>query len=351
MNIEKLKRHIANKLVHVQKHPKTNLWIYNYSPKVQYDKSWDDITMMCRGLILDENYNIIARPFRKFFNIEELGSLVNIAIPYDQYKNCITDTIEPFEVYEKMDGSLGILYFLNDLPMIATRGSFTSEQAQKANQILYSKYPHTFPNFEKDKTYLFEIIYPENKICIDYGGLEDLILLAIIDNETGKDLPLVNIGFPIVAKYDGLKSITELKALNWDNKEGFVIKFKSGLRAKVKFSDYLRLHRLVTGVSNITIWEMLVENKSIDDILERVPDEFYHWVKKTTKDLLFEYAIIESQCKSAYKELDTRKDTAIYFQSQKYSSVLFAMLDKKDYSKIIWKHIRPVYCKPFKIEI
>ena len=36
------------------------------------------------------------------------------------------------------------------------------------------------------KTYLFEIIYPENRIVVDYGDYKGLVLIDVIDNETGK---------------------------------------------------------------------------------------------------------------------------------------------------------------------
>ena len=93
----------------------------------------------------------------------------------------------PFEVFEKLDGSLGILYWLNNLPYIATRGSFESEQARHATEILHGRYQHTFSSMDTNKTYLFEIIYPENRIVVDYGEMDDLILLTVIDNQTGHE--------------------------------------------------------------------------------------------------------------------------------------------------------------------
>ncbi len=57
---------------------------------------------------------------------------------------------------------------------------------------MHTKYRDTFEKIEKDKTYLFEIIYPENRIVIDYGDSDDLILLSIINNETGFDELLNN---------------------------------------------------------------------------------------------------------------------------------------------------------------
>lgn len=316
------------------KHPNADLWLYNYTAKTQYEKAWNSITLSCRGLILDQNGQVVARPFPKFFNIEEhqTEDIPNMS----------------FEVFEKMDGSLGILYWLDNKPFICTRGSFVSEQAQKATEWLYYKYADCIPKLQKDVTYLFEIIYPENKIVVDYGDIQDLFLLALIDNKTGKDLPLKNIGFPIVKRYDGVSDLKELKQRNIPNAEGYVLKFQNGFRVKVKFEDYVRIHRLITQFSNLSIWENLSNNTPIDELLERVPDEFYDWVKATKSELESKYFEIENECKGVFKIFETRKDTALYFQTQKYPSVLFLMLDKKDYSKNIWRIIRPVFSKPFR---
>lgn len=317
----------------VQKHPQANLFIYNYSAKAQYDRVWNDVTLHCRGLILDDNYNVIARPFKKFFN---LGEHENQVIPN-----------EGFEVFEKMDGSLGILYWHNNAPYIATRGSFTSPQSVKANEILQTKYAHLLDGLDQTKTYLFEIIYPENRIVVDYGETEDLVLLSIIDNQTGADHSIEGYGFKTVKKYDGLNDIQALAALEEDNKEGFVICFASGLRYKVKFAEYVRIHRIITQVSTISIWEYLKEGKSLNELIERVPDEFYDWVKKTNASLMDAYHAIETQAKADFKILDTRKETALYFMQCKYPTVLFNMLDKRDYSQAIWKMLRPQYSRPF----
>lgn len=333
INLQELNLLIEQKYISVQKHKETSLYIYNYTPQTQFERFWNELTLQCRGLILNEKGEIIARPFRKFFNLEEHQPE---EIPQ-----------EPFEVYEKLDGSLGILYWLNNKPFIASRGSFTSMQAQKATGLLHTKYHHIIPHLKQGITYLFEIIYPHNRIVVNYGAAEELILLAIIDNNTGLDFPLEDIGFPLVQRFDGINDFQKLKELNYPNKEGFVLKFQSGFRVKVKFEEYVRLHRILTGVSNKMIWEMLKNGTPMEAILERVPDEFYEWVKKTKENLIEEYTAIEAHCKNEFKELDDRKSTAMYYLTCKYPSILFAMLDKKDYSEIIWKLIKPTYEKPF----
>lgn len=336
MNKELLRQMVNEKLVSVQKHPEADLFIYNYTPKVQYEKLWNEITLQTRGLILDAEMNVVAKPFRKFFNLEEHQPE---EIPQ-----------LPFDVFEKMDGSLGILYWINEKPFIATRGSFESEQSKKATEILHQRYADTFIRLDKNSTYLFEIIYPQNRIVVDYGNIEDLFLLARIDNATGQDLPIYeSTGFPIVKRYDGINDLKQLKALEEENKEGFVVRFKNGFRVKMKFAEYVKLHRIITGVSNVAIWEYLSEGKSFDELLEKVPDEFYNWVKKVQSEIVNEFNKILTECKLVFKEFETRKETALYFQAQKKPSVLFSMLDGKTPDKIIWKMVRPKYSKPFKV--
>lgn len=344
---EKIEKYIEDGLVLRKWHSNGSLMILNYSPRVQYDKSWDEITMICRGLILDAEYNVHARPFKKFFNYSELQP------------NEIPD--ESFEAYTKLDGSLGIIYWIDGVPHIATRGSFESDQAIRGTKILHSKYSHVFDKLKTDRTYLFEIIYPENRIVVDYNGLEDLILLAVIDNATGKDLPLENIGFNIVQRHDGINDIEKLKSLEKDNEEGFVIKFKNGMRCKLKFTEYVRLHKILTQTSNIAIWECLRDGQPLDELLDRIPDEFYQWVRKTKEDLEKQRQVIFDDAMGAYNRifdmsivdgrLDRKKFALEVMKShKKISGVIFNILDSKDVNLVIWKMLRPTYSKPFKTE-
>jgi hypothetical protein len=316
---EELDKLIEDGYLIKQVHPELPLTIYNYSDKCQYDSYWNDITLNCRGLILDDNMNIVARPLKKFFNHNQQNPE---RVPFE----------EEITVFTKMDGSYGQIYFVGDDPFISTRGSFQSEQAIWANDFAKKNgLIEKWKKLDKKYTYIFEIIYATNKIVVDYDGFEGLVFLAAIDKETGQDavepLEYFDVGTPIVERHDGLKEIDYLTSLEEKNKEGFVIKFKSNFRLKVKFQDYIRLHRLMTMTSTITIWEELKEGKSVYDVLENVPDEFYDWVKKTETDLRSSFSKIEDECKSVFKTLPTRKETAEYFSGMKYPGILFSMLD------------------------
>jgi RNA ligase len=331
---DKVRECVEQGYISSQRHQTEPLTIYNYTAKTAYDWYWTPETMACRGLIVADSGEVVARPFPKFFSVEQL----NGQIP-----------CEPFEVYDKLDGSLGVLYPTADGPQIATRGSFVSEQAKWATAHLRSKYPLAV--FDKSLTYLFEIIYRANRIVIDYGDFEDLVLLAIIDTATGRDMRLQNIGLPVVERYDGIKDFDELKKRESAHKEGFVVRFiESGQRVKLKFEEYKRLHKLLTGVNARYIWEELQTPEGLQPILERVPDEFYQWVRDIESVLRSEYIEIEERCKVDFKDCGDRKTTALYFQTCQYPAVLFKMLDGKDYAPLIWKLIRPDGATTFKVD-
>ncbi len=314
-------------------HPTAPLRIYNYTARAQYANAWNPATLTCRGLIADETGKIVARPFTKFFNLDQLEHLPD----------------EPFEVYEKLDGSLGILYWLDDEPQIATRGSFESTQAQVATCLLRQ---YDLSALDRSVTYLFEIIYPQNRIVVDYGSRQELVLLAMIDTATGHEYPLAEVGFPLVKRYDEVKDIASLTALNLDNSEGFVVRFAGGMRVKVKCAEYVRLHRLLTGVTEKTILEdYLMTGADTNELFERVPDEFNAWLRQTIDNFREQYDRIEREARQIFAaaEAETRKEYAAIFTRIPYSAILFQMLDGKDYTRSIWKMLR-AQPRTFKVE-
>lgn len=342
VNLSEIEKRIEKGLINKQKHPEFPLWIYNYSKTCQFGRDWDEYTLMCRGLILDEEGNIVARPFPKFFNVGELES-VGQKLPNKA----------PIRVEKKYDGSLGISYFWEGKMYLTTRGSFTSEQAIMGTKILHEKYGKTAVSSKK--TYLFEIIYPENRIVIDYGDKKDLVLLAVKDIEEG---------FESIAELSGfnyretipVRDIEALRALESPNEEGFVLVYEDGFRTKIKFDEYVRLHRIMTGVNARRVWDVLRNGDNLDDYLKGVPEEFENWITGVRDDLLSQYKDIEDRAKNIYGQLPldaSRKDQAaiIMATDKEVSGIVFSLLDGKDYSQTIWKMLKPEATDPFKVEV
>ena len=330
-------------LLYKQVHPALPLTIWNYTEEVQYGNKWDELTLSARGLVTDEFGTIVARPFKKFFNMEEGKH---------------TPTVD-FEVFEKVDGSLGIVFNYKGEWMIATRGSFTSDQAIKGKEMLdglkMDKVPHNL-------TYLFEIIYPENRIVVDYGGVEKLVLLGAIEVGSGVEVSrhtleyfANEIGSEISKSYDGIKDYSTLKGMVKDNEEGFIIRFSNGDRMKIKGEEYLRLHKIMTNVSTTAVWEVLSNGGNFEDLLKDVPDEFYSKIKDYEKGLRYTFMSVREDAGKRFDNFNeshdysdlTKKDYAMWvlLQPEHLRPILFKMYDKKEYSSYIWKLIKPEFKK------
>ena len=344
--LQKLNKYYEDGLLYKQVHPTLPLTIWNYTEKVQYEGLWDEITLSARGLVTNEFGTIVARPFKKFFNMEEGKH---------------TPTTD-FEVFEKVDGSLGIVFNYKGEWMIATRGSFTSNQAIKGKEMLNGLKMDKVP---QNLTYLFEIIYPENRIVVDYNQ-EKLVLLGAIEVGSGVEVSrhtleyfASEIGSDISKSYDGIKDYSVLKGMVKDTEEGFTVLFSNGDRMKIKGQEYLRLHKIMTNLSTTAVWEVLSSGGNMEDLLKDVPDEFYKKIKEYEKTLRYGFYQVSEYSGKAhdyfrygkYNDKDpepTKKEFAEHVIKNihpPYKSVMFAMWDKKPYDHIIWKIIKPEFKK------
>jgi len=346
INYSEIQFRINSGLITSRKHSTLPLEILNYTQKVQFEKLWDPYTKMCRGLILDENHNIVARPFPKFFNLGET--------PETSIQNLPNEIPQ---ITEKFDGSLGILYFENDLPSIATRGAFESPQALWATNWIRME-GYTNYDFIKDYTYLFEIICPESKNIVNYD-FEGLILIAVISNKNNTELDIIqeaeNLGMSYVDHYK-FKDLNQaekyLKEKSGIELEGFVCKYSNGLRVKIKSDDYKRLHKILSGFSETDIWEALSQGKSLGSMIEIVPDEFFQWIKDTEAKFIEAKNKLITEAMGIYfkaSTLKSRKDQAIYIISNTknspkgFSGLVFAILDNniKQAEKSVWNILKP----------
>lgn len=341
-------------LVSCRKHPTDNLWILNYTPECQFSKSWNDTTLQCRGLIINAEGQVIARPFRKFFNLSEHDNPDFPRVPYGT----------SFKAYEKMDGSLGIAYYGEGGWEISTRGSFESEQAEFATRLLTQKYSSAMPLMKPELTYLFEIIYPENRIVVDYGDAQELVLLGVIRTCDGVELPLEDFA-QLPFRQPQTFDVSNIESLPQDtqNFEGYVIRFENGLRVKVKLDNYVRLHKLMTGVTPNRIWEMLASGQDVESAISELPDEFhqeimneveimreYHASMLNLHVAMLEYLDIQEKTRKEQAQLIL--ETCKRSQSESFvadlivplnTSLMFTLLDRKlDQAKgIAWKLAKP----------
>lgn len=128
---------VAERFVSARRHPRFPLTIYNYTSKCASLKpsEWSEGLQDCRGLILTEDGQIVGRPFRKFWNYEQVLD----SIPAS----------EPFTIWEKLDGSLGVIANYDGDLIVATRGSFSPIRLSGRQNGCVLNYPAGFRRWAK----------------------------------------------------------------------------------------------------------------------------------------------------------------------------------------------------------
>lgn len=243
--------------------------ILNYTEKAVYEKRWNEVTLNCRGLIVNEKTGeVLAKPFPKFFNIGE----------NEDYEKDIDFNQTP-EFTTKMDGSLGISYILNGRVCWSTRGSFESEQAAVANEIWNKKYSEV--KIPVGVTLMVEIIDPRTRIVVDYNGQSDLVLIGATDIQSEKDFDYdqlyklsKQIGLPVTERQKlTVELAVKLKEEISHNEEGWVLRWPNGKRLKVKGNNYMDVHRIAYGLSDKKKVEFWADGK-MNDLILKMPEEF-----------------------------------------------------------------------------
>jgi RNA ligase len=337
-DLDLLQRMIDERVVNAVHDLDSGLVLYNYTARAQYQAIWNDVTLACRGLITTADGIVVARPFPKFFNYApELVAHLDGAV----------------RVTDKLDGSLGILYQTGETRRIATRGSFTSDQALHATQLLENRHSRFQPR--DGWTYLFEIIYPANRIVVDYEGRDELVLIGAVDNTTGLPIALeaATHGWdgPVVETLPYRSLPEALSAAPRPNAEGFVIHFLDhGALVKLKQSDYVALHQLVTGVSERRIWEVLSNGENLGAWLDVVPDELHQFVTTCRDRFLVAHAAMKAELHAEHSEIITklapgwtRRDLAdgVRQSTHPLAKGVFALHDGKSVDQLIWAQLRP----------
>ena len=328
---------VGDGLVRKQRHPSRELTIYNYTEACQYSGAWTPVTLACRGLIVDAAGRILARPLPKFFNHSE--SQAPLLEP--DAKVTVTD---------KLDGSLGVLYHDGDGLAVATRGSFASDQALHATHLLRTRYASFVP--PAGLTVLVEIIYPSNRIVVDYRGLDDLVLLGAVDIATGRTFgpeAVPDWPGPVVETFAHASLAEALAAPPRAGQEGLVVHFvEADERVKIKYADYVRLHRLVTGLTPRAVWEVLAHGGDLDAMLEPLPDEFHVWAHGIAGELTAAVDAQQAAVEAAHDRIVAalpdgwgRKEFAAAAVRTEHRGELFLRLDGKDYRPGLWQRVRP----------
>ena len=322
--------YVKKGLVRSQKYK--DLTIYQYTEFTQFESLWSNCTLNARGIVFDNDGVLVQRCIPKFFNHDEPDGI-------KVEKLMLKEQIGV--VQEKLDGSL--IKITKDEKhglVITSKASFESDQAKMAKEIV----EENNYNFKEGWTYHFELIHPDNQIVLNYGDERKLVLLAIIDNKTGKDINIYSDEFKFEKpKLYDYKTLLDINAINKDGlHEGVVVNYGS-YRLKYKTDEYIRLHRIVTEFTSKRVWEALSSGQRIDRM--NIPEEFIKWLNETENELLAKYNELLNKINQAVAETQnmTNKEIALSNDGniKEMREYIFAVRSKKDIGAKVWKIIKP----------
>lgn len=341
LDVPRIKQLIDGGYITKRKHNELDLYILNYTSKTQYASAWEPMTEQCRGLIVDAKWKVIANVFPKFYNLNERLTVEELP-----------DEIPV--ICEKLDGFLTILYPENELPALATRGSFTSDMAVWGTKWLRNT-GLVMDDFLPTHTYLFETIEPTlcraQHLLIDYHDRAECVLLAVRNTDTGEEINHITeanrLNLPFAMRYLGTLeyAVEEMPTMNGALKEGYVVKYSNGLRIKLKCDEYKKLHRILSGATPKRILSTMIESgkEGLDEMFVDIPDESYKRVKDIIAAIEDEQNRIVDEAMDVYnnvKDLPTKRAQSEVISQSPYKSVAFAILNNGNYQMIALKQVR-----------
>lgn len=326
-----IQKEIEEGYIRSASHPKyPQLKIYNYTDACTFAEHWTDITMMCRGLVVDEDTReVIIRCIPKFFN---QGEKYAAKIDFDKA-----------EITLKEDGYMIQFTYHEDYGLIVTsRGSFDSQYANYVYDF-YKDYIHgntkEYPNIRF--SYMLELCkdFPGDEgIIVTKHPVERLVWWAVVDS-CGDEWPLDLVPIPepgpIFGIIERVKEFTPDEARKYltEEVEGVVLKNidepYNYERVKVKTEWFLKMHRIISDCTKKRVWNLVAEGTPVDT-LEGIPDEFMQQMLEWEKEIKgrIEADYMEAQDKAYLYESWTDRDLGMGQPENPYWMRLIWMLRK-----------------------
>lgn len=316
-----------------------NLFLFKYS---QIDSPMGEkIVQESRGIILDDanNWTIVSFPYMKFFNYGE-GHAANI-------------DWNTAKVYEKLDGSLIVMYRYDNKWNISSSGNadaggevygfnFTfAELFWKVWGELNYKLPE-----DTNKCYMFELMTPYNKIVVQHK-VNRIVLHGARDMKTLKEEFPEKIAdiqgwecvkiYPLATLEDIIKFT---QTLNPVQTEGFVVIDNNFNRVKIKSPQYVALSNIKESMSPRKMIE-IVRTNEYEEFLQYFPEymDIYKEIEKKYNQLVNEL----EQNYEKLKDIELQKDFALKALKTKCSACLFSL--RKSQVKTVKEYLAKMQIK------
>ncbi len=300
-----------------EKYDNLVLFKYNQLESPMHER----ICQESRGIILDEqrNWEVVSYGYNKFFNYGEAN-----AASIDWQKATI---------YEKLDGSLCQLYYYDNEWRVATSGTPDASgevgSYKKTFKDLFwevwNELGYLLPK-DKNKTYLFELMTPYNRIVVRH--LKNRIVLhgarhKVDFFEYRPDYFDTNWEVVKTFNFNSIENVLDsVEKLNPLESEGFIVCDANFNRVKVKNAQYVAMSHLAQNMSFRSMLEVIRKNES-SEFLVHFP-EFAELFYKTK----IKYESLISEINGFFegiKHISNQKDFALLATQKTYSAALFRM--------------------------
>ena len=295
--------------------------LLNYTHEAQFGGDFTEVEKACRGLVIRTDGKIMALCMSKFFNLGE--------------PQCPSLPDEPYTVWEKADGSLGLWWHDGDKWRVNTRGSFDNEYTEFATH-WWEEHVDAL-TFPKHFTVMTEICFDADPNPRAVNQEEGLYLIAVRDKYSGKDFLLAEPTwyesglYPVKlfnVKIDNLSAMQQEQ----EGTEGWVVRFDSGFRVKIKTAWYLRLFRAMTALTPKRIRELMME--AGESWIDEFPDDLRPEAVAIQEEIEQKYRSVLDIIYKAYSKvaaIETRKGyaQAVLAEYPEISGWLFKLRDNK----------------------
>jgi T4 RnlA family RNA ligase len=296
----------------------------------------------CRGtaFVLDKRtgeWNLFCRAYRKFAN---LGEWVSKEITLKER------TAE--KSFEKLDGSLILVGFIEGKIVAKSKTSINSDHAKKAQELIDKNQKlqrFIFTCHNEGFTPVFELCGPgEFKIVLNYAENE-LVFLGYVNKLTANVLNSAESTDENFKNLSGIRrakiydfSWAELQIIQEESDakiEGFVVRMDNGEFVKCKVNAYKNLHFLKDNISNNSNLIPLIVNDNLDDLIGAFQDdsetlEYISKVQEKVSALFNHYVVEYKNLRGSFfnKYNENRKEFAMKFKNHEMFSFVMKTTDE-----------------------
>ena len=283
---EDLKQYVADNPTLVAKRPAGDgIYVLKYKKRVFFDDLWNEFLEECRGTIVDEDFNVVSRPFTKIYNY----GIDKQSPKFDD--NVVVDA------YRKVNGFMVAVTWHKDDILVSTTGSTDSDYVAMAKELIDVETYRRVCKEWYNTTFMFECVHRNDPHIIPEK--EGMYLLGYRPKDwyshvhpDPKLLAMLSIQFGTLPVEHHRMTVKELMDLSKQVKyEGFVFYTADGTGAKIKSPYYLTKKWVARNPRTDKLMR--------EDIYKQIDEEYYPLIDAIRANIV-EYTAMDEQARLAW---------------------------------------------------